>query len=98
MLQLHAKLLFCLRNNPNVGLVTVVNWVREGITWRKTIIDRKDRAIQLICPLSGVVLMRGRIHAHKTTTMEMHNRFGDRLGWFLNLLGLKVNVELKRTD
>lgn len=57
LLRVDAELGFTLSNDPNIGLVTVIDRVGIGVFWRKAVVDAEDRNIQLARPLSGVVLV-----------------------------------------
>ena len=60
-------------NDPNIGLVTVIDWVRVGILWRQAIVDAEHRNAKLDSPLSCVVLMCTRVLTNETTSVEVYH-------------------------
>jgi hypothetical protein len=83
-------------HNPDISLEAVINWVGVGIAWSQPIINRKDRHVYLIGPLSRVVLMGCAILTDKASPMNMNDNLlylGALIVNKLHLLKIKVQQE-----
>lgn len=92
LLKIHAQLLFGLRDDPHVGLKSVVNRVRIRIGGRKSVVHRKYGHIYFIRPLPRVALMSTRVLTNKAAAVEVDDRFFNWLLWLRNCFSVPVNV------
>ena len=67
-------MLLRLRDDPDIGLVTVVlrGWIR--VIWRQPIVDAEDRNTKLDGPLPRICLVSKGILAHEATSVEVDDR------------------------
>ena len=82
-LDVEAKLLLCLRHDPHIGLIAVIDRVRIWILRSEAIVNAEDWDFQTDGPLSRVTLVHTGIHTAETTSMEVN----DGMVILLRLLG-----------
>ena len=77
-------------DDPDVGLIAIVDWVWVWVLGAKAIVHRENRNAELECPFSRVVLMCARVLATETTSMKVDHCLIKFLPMILHRDGLPV--------
>ena len=68
-----SELLLRLSQNPDIGLVAIINWRRERVLRGEAVVNAEYGYSKAICPLSSVILMTAGVMTEKAATMKVDN-------------------------
>lgn len=57
VIKIHSELLLGLCNNPDVCLITIIDWIGVRVFRSESVVNAKDRNVKTYCPLPGVHLV-----------------------------------------
>ena len=76
-IDVHAKLCTCLRHDPDICLISIINEVRIRILWCQPVVNAENRNIELVCYPTGDILRMSRVHCDETSAVVVDDYFID---------------------